>query len=191
MLIAFILIWLTLAVVWHMVLYLGHLLFLDLHCAMKYYKVYHSVDDATLMNYQASVKIINKKNESWSKNKGPPPPLKSVTHILHWWNLAVIPYRKKIQKIHKSCDTSLEFCWNQHFLKSAIFSITGNTGIDSTNSFASSKIVLVNMAQFFMMPAKLATLGLLKIKVFWNKDCRSYKGKTGRGGLFASPRHPE
>ena len=25
--------------------------------------------------------------------------LKSVTHILQWWNLAVIPYPKKIQKI--------------------------------------------------------------------------------------------
>ena len=26
------------------------------------------------------------------------------------------------------------------------------------------------MAEFLMMPAKLATLGLLKIKVFFNKD---------------------
>ena len=28
---------------------------------------------------------------------------------------AGIPYLKKIQKIHKSRDTSLEFCWHQHF----------------------------------------------------------------------------
>ena len=30
-----------------------------------------------------------------------------------------IPYLKKIQKAHKSCDTPLESCWHQHF-------ITGN-----------------------------------------------------------------
>ena len=28
---------------------------------------------------------------------------------------AVIPYLKKIQKIHKSRDTHFEFCWHQHF----------------------------------------------------------------------------
>ena len=27
----------------------------------------------------------------------------------------VIPYPKKIQKIYKSRDTPLEFCWHQHF----------------------------------------------------------------------------
>ena len=27
----------------------------------------------------------------------------------------VIPYLRKIQKIYKSRDTSLEFCWHQHF----------------------------------------------------------------------------
>ena len=43
------------------------------------------------------------------------PSLKSVTHILHWWNLAQ-SYLKKIQKIYKSRDTILEFCWHQHFL---------------------------------------------------------------------------
>ena len=31
------------------------------------------------------------------------------------------------------------------------------------------KIVLINMLINLMMPAKLATVGLLKIKVFWNK----------------------
>ena len=43
------------------------------------------------------------------------PSLKSATHILQWWNLAVIPYLRKIQKVYKSRDTSLEFCWHQHF----------------------------------------------------------------------------
>ena len=28
----------------------------------------------------------------------------------------VIPYLKKIQKLYKSHDTTLEFCWHQHFL---------------------------------------------------------------------------
>ena len=33
----------------------------------------------------------------------------------------------------------------------------------------SLKIVLINMVTILMMSAKMATLGLLKIKVFWNK----------------------
>ena len=43
------------------------------------------------------------------------PSVKSVTHILHWWNLAVIPYLKKSQKIYESRDTSLVLCWHQQF----------------------------------------------------------------------------
>ena len=35
--------------------------------------------------------------------------------------------------------------------------------------FESSKTVLINMVATMMMSAKLATLGLLKIMVFWNK----------------------
>ena len=27
----------------------------------------------------------------------------------------VVPYLRKIQKKYESCDTLLEFCWNQHF----------------------------------------------------------------------------
>ena len=43
-----------------------------------------------------------------------PPSLKFVTHILQCWNLAVIPYLKKIQKIYESPDRPSDFCWNQH-----------------------------------------------------------------------------
>ena len=43
------------------------------------------------------------------------PSLKSVTYILQWWNFAVIPYLKKIQKMYKSRNTPLHFCWHQHF----------------------------------------------------------------------------
>ena len=35
--------------------------------------------------------------------------------------------------------------------------------------FKSLKVVLINMVVILMMSAKLATLDLLKIKVFWNK----------------------
>ena len=38
-----------------------------------------------------------------------------VTYILRWWNLAVIPYLKKIQRIYKWHDKPLEFCCHQHF----------------------------------------------------------------------------
>ena len=40
---------------------------------------------------------------------------KSVTHILHWWNLTVISYLNKVHKIRKSRDKPHEFCWHQHF----------------------------------------------------------------------------
>ena len=33
------------------------------------------------------------------------------------------------------------------------------------------KIVLINMVTILMMPAKIATLDLLEVKLFWNKDC--------------------
>ena len=29
--------------------------------------------------------------------------------------VTVIPYLNKIQKLYKSCDTSLDFFWHQHF----------------------------------------------------------------------------
>ena len=44
-------------------------------------------------------------------SKGPPS-LKSVTHPAQ---IKLIPYLKKIQKIYDLRDTSLDFCWYQHF----------------------------------------------------------------------------
>ena len=57
-----------------------------------------------------------------------PPSLKSVTHILQWWN--ALP--KEDPKIYQLRDTPPEFCWNQHFFhqKSAYFVISRNTDID-------------------------------------------------------------
>ena len=95
-----------------------------------------------------------------------PPPLKSVTHILQWCNLAVIPYLKKIQKTKESREIPLEICWHQEIHIQITF-----WDIISIffNFFELIKIVLINMVPTLMMSAKMATLGLLKIKVFWNK----------------------
>ena len=49
------------------------------------------------------------------------------------------------------------FCFGIQFLILLIF-------------FEFSKIVLINMVAVLMMPAKMATLGLRKIKATWNKD---------------------
>ena len=42
------------------------------------------------------------------------PPLSKICHTYPTLMKlgTVIPYLKKIQKIHKSCDTPLEFCWH-------------------------------------------------------------------------------
>ena len=37
-------------------------------------------------------------------------------------------------------------------------------------TFESLRVILINVAAILMMPAKSATLGLFKIKLFWNKD---------------------
>ena len=89
----------------------------------------------------------------------------------------VIPYLKKIQKIYESRDTPLEFYWHQHFF-------TGNQQIllyqeiqikiafwyIISNSFDFSWVFfLINLVIILMMSAKMATAGLLKITVFWNK----------------------
>ena len=114
--------------------------------------------------------------QGWGKK---PPSLKSVTNILQWWKLAVIPYLEKIQKIYKSRDTPLEFCDISIFhRKSSNFAISRNRYIlhfDTQfiillTSFQSLRIVLINMVIILMISAKMATIDLLEIKVFWNKD---------------------
>ena len=42
------------------------------------------------------------------------PSLKSVTPAMMTFD-TVIPYLKKIQKLYKSRDTPLEFCWHEYF----------------------------------------------------------------------------
>ena len=91
----------------------------------------------------------------------------------------VIPYLKKIQ-IYKSRDTLLKICWHRYFFTgnqqlklyqeiqiqaSFYYEISNN----SFNFFESLKVFLINIATILMIPAKLVTLGLFKIKTFWNR----------------------
>ena len=90
----------------------------------------------------------------------------------------VILYLNKIQKMYEPCDTLVKFCWHQHFftrnqqillyqeiqIRIAFWDITSNF----LTFLESLKIVLINMVTNLMMSAKMATLGLLKTKLFWN-----------------------
>ena len=94
--------------------------------------------------------------------------------------LSLTFYLKEIIKIYKSCDQLLEFWWNQHFftrnqeillyqeiqIQTAYWYIISN----SFNLFWVFKVVLINMVSILIMSAKMATLGLLNIRLFWNKD---------------------
>ena len=91
----------------------------------------------------------------------------------------VIPNPKKIQKIYESHDTPLSFCWHQHFFtKNQQILLYQEIQIPTTFwyinmilliFFESFKIFLIKMVTILMMSAKMATPGLLKITVFWNK----------------------
>ena len=49
------------------------------------------------------------------EQKGPPLPKICHTYPTMMKIGTFMPYPKKIQKIHESSDTPLEFCWHQHF----------------------------------------------------------------------------
>ena len=109
--------------------------------------------------------------------KGSPVPKIFYTYPTMMKLGTVIPYIKKTQKIYESRDTPLEFCWYQRFftrnlqvllyqeiqIKIAFWYINSN----SFNYFEFLNIVLIKMVS--KMSAKIAALGLLKVKVFWNK----------------------
>ena len=114
------------------------------------------------------------------KKPAPPSPfLKSVTHILQWWNSTVIPCLKKIQKLYESRDTPLEFYWHQQFFN-------GNHQVllyREIHVLIAFRYIMSNFFNFswvfkdcfnkkvtiLTMSAKIATSDLLKIKIFWNK----------------------
>ena len=84
----------------------------------------------------------------------------------------VIPYLRKIQKMHNSRDTFLEFCWLSIFSPKIskfcyIKKYTNRLEFDrwfliSLTFLESLVIVLINMVPILMMSAKITTPGLLK-----------------------------
>ena len=92
----------------------------------------------------------------------------------------VIPYLRKIQKMYKSRDTPLGFCWHQHFftgnqqmlLQQEIHIQIGFWCIISffLTFLESLVIVLKYMVTILIMSSKVTTPGLLKVRVFWNND---------------------
>ena len=82
----------------------------------------------------------------------------------------IIPYLKKIQNINESHDTPLEFCWHQHFF-------TRNQQIllhQEMQMYIAFWYIISNSFNFswvfvILMSAKMATPGLLKIKLFLNE----------------------
>ena len=92
---------------------------------------------------------------------------------------AVIPYLKKFQKLYELRDTPIEFCWHQHLLpeirtfcynKKYSYRFHLDTYFLTLLTFLQSlRIVLINTVKVLMMPAKMATAGLLKINIFWKK----------------------
>ena len=73
----------------------------------------------------------------------------------------VIPCLKKIQKIYKSCEIS-NFCC----IKKYTYRLHLNTCLILWTFFESLRVALINVVAILMTSAKLATPGLLKIKVF-------------------------
>ena len=106
--------------------------------------------------------------------------LKSVTHILQWWNLTELYLtQRKSKKYMNHVTHSLNSADISFFhRKSANFAISRNTDIDciSIHNFylfwlflILYRFFVINMVKILMMSTKMATLGLLKMKVFWNK----------------------
>ena len=92
---------------------------------------------------------------------------------------AVIPYLKKIQNIYESRDTPLNFCWHQHFfignqrflyMKKYRYRLPFSTEfLILLACLESLKICFINLVIILMLLAEMATPGLFKITVFWNK----------------------
>ena len=102
--------------------------------------------------------------------------MSNISHNNETWHSYTLPTEGP--EIYKSCETLLDFCWHQHFfngnqqlllfqeiqIQIAFQYITSN----SYNFFESLKAVLITMVATLMISAKLATVGVLKVKVFWN-----------------------
>ena len=106
------------------------------------------------------------------------PPLPKICHTYPTIRKfgTVISYLKKTQKIYESRDTSLEptdisnfsrKISNFFYIKKYMYRMHFDTKFLILLSFLeSSKIVLIKKVTILMMLAKMATLAVLKIKVF-------------------------
>ena len=100
-----------------------------------------------------------------------PPLLPKICHIYPTMMKlgTLIAYLKKIQKLYESRDTPPELSWHQH-IKKYRYRLHFDTWFLILLTFLESlNIFLINMVIILMMSAKIATLGLLKTKIFWNK----------------------
>ena len=105
------------------------------------------------------------------------PSLKSVTDILQWWNLAklYLPEEDPKNVWLKWHNPSVLLTSTFFHQKSANFAISRNTDIDCILIYnfqflflESLKIILIKMVKNLRMSAKMAALGILNIKLFWN-----------------------
>ena len=100
------------------------------------------------------------------------PPLPKICHTYPTMMKfgTVIPSLKKIQKLYQSLDTHPELCCHQHFFTRNQQILHFDTEFLILWTFLKSlKIFLVHLVIILMMSAKMATPGLLKILVSWNK----------------------
>ena len=89
----------------------------------------------------------------------------------------IIPYLKRIREIYGSRETCLEFCWHQQFFngnqqillyQEIMYRLHFETKLLILLTFLESmKIILIKKVAILVMSAKMATPGLLKIKIFW------------------------
>ena len=92
----------------------------------------------------------------WGGQKGPPPSLKSVTHILQWWNLAQLYLKQTRSRKYMNHLTRLLISANISFFSPEI------------SKFCYIKKYRYRLYVDAVDSAKMAAPGLLKIKVFWN-----------------------
>ena len=103
--------------------------------------------------------------------------LKSVSHILQWWNMVQLYITYIISKSCMSHVTHVLSYADLSFFhkKPAKFAISRNTYTDSvwytiSNTFWVFKNFFKRQVTTLMMSAKMVALGLLKIKKFWNNN---------------------
>ena len=110
-------------------------------------------------------------------SKKAPLSLKSAIHILQWWKLAHLYLTQRRSKKYmnhvthplSSAGISIfspeisKFCYIKKYRHRLHF------GTQFLISIESLRIFLIKLVIILMMSAKMATPGLLKITVFWNK----------------------